>query len=104
MRIDEILELDYAAPQPKNRRRGIGIIGAGGIVNEAHLPAYAKAGFNVVAIYDARADAVEELGQFAGHDAATQHDHAFGHEIEVEDIVAGPAPASGESGHRRDAR
>ena len=28
------------------------IIGAGGIVNEAHLPAYQKAGFNVQGIFD----------------------------------------------------
>ncbi|MES2648182.1 MAG: Gfo/Idh/MocA family oxidoreductase [Bacteroidota bacterium] len=28
------------------------IIGAGGIVNDAHLPAYSKAGFNVAGIYD----------------------------------------------------
>jgi predicted dehydrogenase len=31
---------------------GIGMVGAGGVVNYAHLPAYAKAGFKVVAIMD----------------------------------------------------
>ena len=35
-----------AAPRP------IVLIGAGGIVNDAHLPAYRKAGFAVVGIYD----------------------------------------------------
>jgi predicted dehydrogenase len=34
------------------RRYGIGIVGAGGIVESAHLPAYRKAGFRVEAIYD----------------------------------------------------
>lgn len=33
-------------------RRPIIVIGAGGIVNDAHLPAYRKAGFDVAAIYD----------------------------------------------------
>ncbi|MEM7734488.1 MAG: Gfo/Idh/MocA family oxidoreductase [Deinococcota bacterium] len=38
-----------ASPQ---QSRPIVIVGAGGIVKDAHLPAYAKAGFEVVAIYD----------------------------------------------------
>lgn len=33
-------------------RRPIVIVGAGGIVRDAHLPAYAKAGFEVAGIYD----------------------------------------------------
>lgn len=35
-----------------SRPRPIVIVGAGGIVNDAHLPAYRKAGFPVAAIYD----------------------------------------------------
>ena len=38
------------APQP------IVIIGTGGIVNDAHLPAYRKAGFAVAGVYDVDAD------------------------------------------------
>src|SRR6478672_5880639 len=38
-------------PKPK-QPRPIVILGAGGIVRAAHLPAYAKAGFPVVAIAD----------------------------------------------------
>ncbi len=38
-------------PRP-SRPRPIVVIGAGGIVNDAHLPAYAKAGFPVAGIYD----------------------------------------------------
>lgn len=41
--------LDLEAPET---RRPIVMIGAGGIVCDAHLPAYRKAGFDVVAIYD----------------------------------------------------
>lgn len=35
---------------PASLGHGIGIIGAGGVVNYGHLPAYRKAGFNVVGI------------------------------------------------------
>lgn len=50
-------ELIY--PRPERSDYNIGIIGAGGIVNHAHLPAYRKAGLNVVAICDVREDAVK---------------------------------------------
>lgn len=47
------LELDYKPKLPKDKRVGIGIVGAGGIVKVCHLPAYQIAGFNVIGIYDA---------------------------------------------------
>ena len=43
-------------PMPARRDYPIAIVGAGSIVNDAHLPAYRKAGFNVVGIYDIQAD------------------------------------------------
>jgi predicted dehydrogenase len=43
---------------PASRRHGIGIIGAGGIVNYGHMPAYRAAGFNVVAIASRREETV----------------------------------------------
>src|ERR1700719_1615969 len=45
-------QLDYKPKLPRNLDQGIGIIGAGGIVNYAHLPAYKKAGFKVVGLTD----------------------------------------------------
>ncbi len=39
-------------PQMPEKPRPIVVIGAGGIVNDAHLPAYQKAGFNVAGIFD----------------------------------------------------
>jgi predicted dehydrogenase len=57
------LGLDYKPKLPKNKTRGIGIVGAGEIVSEAHLPAYEIAGFNVVGIYNrtkSKAEAVAE--------------------------------------------
>lgn len=44
--------LNYQPAMPRDRSRGIGIVGAGEIVRAAHLPAYRLAGFNVVGIYD----------------------------------------------------
>ena len=44
--------LDFRSEMPHRLDHGIGMVGAGGVVNYAHLPAYAKAGFKVVAIMD----------------------------------------------------
>ena len=48
-----------AWPRPSDPRP-IVLIGAGGIVNDAHLPAYAKAGFPVAGIYDPDVPRAEE--------------------------------------------
>lgn len=52
-------------PRPKQPRPII-VIGAGGIVRSAHLPAYAKAAFPVIGIMDARADCAESLAAERG--------------------------------------
>ena len=49
---DAFPHLDYKPKLPRNLGEGIGIIGTGGIVNYAHLPAYKKAGFKVVGVTD----------------------------------------------------
>ncbi|MGJ8638423.1 MAG: Gfo/Idh/MocA family protein [Opitutaceae bacterium] len=54
--------IDYH-PQLPQEKRPIYIIGAGGIVKDAHMPAYRKAGFNVAGITNrtrARAESVAE--------------------------------------------
>ena len=43
-------------PMPARRDYPIAIVGAGSIINDAHLPAYRKAGFNVVGIFDKQID------------------------------------------------
>lgn len=43
------------------RPRPVVVVGAGGIVRDAHLPAYAKAGFEVVSITDLRRERAEAL-------------------------------------------
>lgn len=48
---------------PQNHRQPIAIIGAGGIVNDAHLPAYAAAGLEVVGIADLDYDRAHSLAR-----------------------------------------
>ena len=54
-----------APPRPKTPRP-IVILGAGGIIRAAHLPAYAKAGFPVIAIADSASGKAAELASEKG--------------------------------------
>lgn len=59
-----MLNIDDKPLLPENKRPIIGI-GAGGIVHDAHLPAYKLAGFEVIGIYDKMISKAEKLaGQF----------------------------------------
>jgi len=51
---------EAAPPRPKSPRP-IVIVGSGGVVRAAHLPAYAKAGFPVIALADTAPDRAAEL-------------------------------------------
>ncbi len=66
MNISEMVEIDFDWPAPKNKDAGIGVVGAGLVVNNAHLPAYRDAGFRVAAIYDAREDAARRTADRFG--------------------------------------
>jgi predicted dehydrogenase len=68
---EDLLRLDYRPRLPGRRDRGIGIVGAGGIVRDAHLPAYRGAGFNVVGITDLDLDRAAEVA--AAHGVATTY-------------------------------
>ncbi len=57
---------EAAAPPRPNTPRPIVILGAGGIVRAAHLPAYAKAGFPVIAIADIANGKAAELAMQRG--------------------------------------
>jgi len=59
-------ELDYLPKMPRTISHGIGIVGAGGIVNYAHLPAYKKAGFKVVGITDKNIEQAERTAKQHG--------------------------------------
>ncbi|GGE45663.1 oxidoreductase [Pullulanibacillus camelliae] len=47
-----LLDLAYHPELPKDKSKGIAIVGAGEIVRASHLPAYRLAEFHVVGIYD----------------------------------------------------
>ncbi len=66
---------------PPKTEYGIGIIGCGGIVNYAHLPAYKAAGFHVLACYDRDSEAA----------ARTAREHAIPHvAASIEELLANP--------------
>ncbi len=47
---------------PAERRLGVGIVGAGAIVDNAHLPAYRRAGLTIHGLYDRDASRAREVG------------------------------------------
>src|SRR4051794_1719532 len=57
------MDLNIQAPLPKKRDWRIGIVGAGFIVNDCHVPAYRKAGFNPVAIASRTREAAERVAK-----------------------------------------
>lgn len=59
----DISKIDWRPKLPQKKDFGIGIIGCGGIVQYAHMPAYRKAGFNVVACYDINKESAEALAK-----------------------------------------
>src|SRR5580700_12212172 len=63
---DVFPHLDYKPKLPQHLDHGIGIVGAGGIVNYAHLPAYKKAGFKVVGITDRNREQAERTAKQHG--------------------------------------
>lgn len=57
------LNLNYLAPKPARSDYGIGAVGAGFIMRDVQLPAYAKAGFNVVAITSRTPEIAREVAE-----------------------------------------
>jgi predicted dehydrogenase len=55
--------LDHCPPPPRRRDTGIGIVGAGFIVRDCHLVAYAEAGFRVVGITSRSIDKAREVAE-----------------------------------------
>jgi predicted dehydrogenase len=60
------LDLEYKPALPVNKNMGIGIVGAGEIVEACHLPAYRMAGFHVMGIYDINFERAQKLAQQFG--------------------------------------
>jgi len=90
---DAFPHLDYKPKLPRRLDRGIGIVGAGGIVNYAHLPAYKRAGFKVVAITDKNREAADKTARDHGipRVCATVEELLANREVEIVDIAVYPA-------------
>jgi predicted dehydrogenase len=69
---------------PPQTDYGIGIIGCGGIVNYAHLPAYKAAGFTVLACYDKNPETAARTAQAHGIPSIA---------ASIDDLLADPAIA-----------
>ncbi|MBT2757792.1 Gfo/Idh/MocA family oxidoreductase [Mesobacillus foraminis] len=84
-----MMDIDYKPKLPKNKSIGIGIIGAGAIVQACHLPAYRMAGFNVIGIYDVNRERALALSEEFGirHAFHSLEDLLKNPEIEVVDIA-----------------
>ncbi len=74
--------IDYKPHLGQKTDYGIGFIGTGGIVQYAHIPAYRKAGFNIVACYDLNAESARNV--------AAQHTIPHVYES-LDDLLADPA-------------
>lgn len=85
--------LDCKPTMPRRMDRGIGIVGAGGIVNHAHLPAYKKAGFKVVGITDKNLQQAEQTAKQHGISKvyATVGELLSDRDVEIADVAIYPA-------------
>jgi predicted dehydrogenase len=85
--------LRYKPELGKRRDWGIGIVGAGAIVEAAHLPAYHSAGLRVVGIFDRANDRAQRLARQFGVPKVfgTLDDLLSDREIEIVDIAVPPS-------------
>ena len=79
-------------PLPPKHDYGIGLIGCGGIVNYAHLPAYKAHGLNIVACYDVSEDAAARTAAEHGipHVASSLDALLADQRIQIVDIAVPP--------------
>lgn len=85
-------QIDDRIPLPPKSDYGIGIVGCGGIVNCAHLPAYRSNGLRVLACYDRDRAAAEKTAAEHGipRVAGSLDDLLADPEIEIVDIAVTP--------------
>src|SRR6058998_2685544 len=86
------MELNIHPPLPRRKDWRIGIVGSGFIMNDCHLVAYRKAGFNPVAIASRQAENARKVAQ--RHQIQTIHPSYSAllddRSIEVLDIAVPP--------------
>ena len=87
---NDIANLNSTIPLPSKPKK-IVIIGAGGIVSDAHLPAYKKAGFEVLGIFDPQKDKATKCAEiFNIEKVYSSEDEAFLEKDVVFDIAVPP--------------
>lgn len=82
---------------PPKRDYGIGVIGCGGIVNLAHLPAYTAHGLNIVACFDQIRATAERTADAhgVGRIASSLDDLLADPRVEIVDIAITPSAQAG---------
>ena len=89
-KVEDIVNLNTIWPLPKNKIP-IVIIGAGGIVSDAHLPAYKKANFKVIGIYDPDENKAKECAnKFSIDKIYSSEEEAFNEDNVIFDIAVPP--------------
>jgi predicted dehydrogenase len=85
-------ELNYKAHFGKKTDYGIAFIGTGGIVQYAHIPAYKKAGFNLVGCFDLNPETARKVAAEHGipHVYQTLDELLSAPEVDVVDIAVPP--------------
>ena len=85
-------ELDYKPKFGNKIDYGIAFIGTGGVVQYGHIPAYKKAGFNLVGCYDLNFETAQKVAAEHGipHIYQTLDDLLAAPEVEVVDIAVPP--------------
>ena len=87
------VKVDFEPRFPKDYHPGIGILGCGGIVKGAHLPAYNKHKLRVVGVYDIKSEATVGVKEkFGVEQVFGSVDELLAHpDIQVVDIGTHPA-------------
>lgn len=89
------IDLDYQLPlEPGLDRFGIGLIGAGFIIRDCHLPAYAQAGFRAVGIASRTPQRAAEVAALRSVPRAYRDYHELLADREVEVVDIGVPPQS----------
>jgi predicted dehydrogenase len=84
--------VDYKPHLSSKTDYGIGFVGTGGIVQYAHIPAYKKAGFRMVACYDVNHETAQNVArQHSIPDVCTTLDELFANpDVQIIDIAVPP--------------
>src|SRR3954470_9641200 len=91
------LDLGHLVPLPVNRDVGIGVVGAGFIVRDCHLVAYADAGFKVVGLTSRTLETARSVASMRGVPRvfASIDELLSSPEVEVVDVAVPPAEQPG---------